>query len=486
MKRMKKGLAVICAALVFVMSVSAPAFAEKTRPKETLASLYIKEIANLVSEQYRFGAEKETMYEAVIDYIMQEHPELLEGAISAALSGLDDYSGYLNRKELENFDNIVDPSYVGIGVELEIMPEFIEIVSVMRNGPAAEAGVKAGDRILEINGEDASGFSIATAREKIVGVAGREIRLTLLRENEVFTVTMHTRKVSTESVYYTIVDRIGYIQIARFGTQTPYEVQEAFDKMNYEGIKNIIFDVRGNPGGQLSSVLNTLYKIVPSRKLLAVIDYYEGRNDTKFYSNAKFTTTDNQYLVLIDGDSASAAELFAGAIRDNKLGVLMGERSFGKGTVQEFAGLRSVGGFKLGDIKLTVAQYLLPGGECINKKGIVPDIRVKNEYRPVYREDFMPMVFDAKYSVGDEGDAILGIEQRMDALGYDVGEMDGVFDEALFQAVHQFQKDEGLFPYGVMDITTQTFLETTVQEKEVLVDLQLEAAFDYFTEKAGK
>ena len=486
MKQMKKGLAVLCAVLVFLTGTASVFANTSAQPEETLASLYVKEVVNLVSERYRFGAEKTEMYEAVIDYLMEKHPELLEGALSAALSGLDDYSGYLNRTELESFDNFVDPSYVGIGVELELMPEFIEIAGVMRNSPAQEAGIKAGDRILAINGEDATGFSIAAARERIVGVEGREVSLTLLRGNDVFTATMHTRKVSTESVYYTIVDRIGYIQVARFSSETSKEIEEALDKMKYEGIKNIIFDVRGNPGGQLQSVLKSLYKIVPDNRLVAIVDYYEGRNDVKFYSNSKFTKTDNKYVVLIDGDSASAAELFAGAIRDNKLGVLMGERSYGKGTVQEFTGLRSLGDFELGDIKLTVAQYLLPGGECINKIGLLPDITVKNEYQSLEREDFMPMVFDAKYRVGDEGDAVLAIEQRMDALGYNVGEIDGVFDETLEKAVYQFQKDEELFPYGVMDITTQTFLKNTVSETEVLVDLQLEAAFEYFTKKAGK
>ena len=154
--------------------------------------------------------------------------------------------------------------------------------------------------------------------------------------------------------------------------------------------------------------------------------------------------------------------------------------------MQEFLWLKSVGGLNLGDIKLTVAEYILPSGEKVNGKGIKPDIKIKNEYVPLVGEEFLPIKFEAKYKVGDSGDGVKAIEQRLDALGYQVGEIDGVFDEALELATYTFQADMNLFPYGVMDITTQTHLNNVADEAEVLKDYQLEAAFDYFTKKAVK
>lgn len=481
MKNWKRKTAAVVAACVLAVGACVPVTAE-----ESLQSMYVKDIVDAVAEQYRFDITKEEMYEAVVDYVMSEHPELLEGAIRAATDCLDPFSGYFDREELSSFSDYIEANYVGIGVEITRQPGYIEFTGITKKSPAERAGLKVGDRLLSVNGEDASGFSIDDAAQRVRGEAGTEVELTVLRGEERLSFTVTREKVSNSTVSYENKDGIGYLQIAKFSTGTPSEVKEALAYFDAAGLKNIIVDVRDNPGGELQSVLKVLYKFVPQNMPLTTIDYKDDSRDITFRSGADFKTTDRKLVVLVNEESASAAELFAGAIRDNKLGVLIGRRTYGKGSVQEFMGLRSMGGEKLGDIKLTVAEYTLPNGECIHKIGITPDIVVKNKTVPLVTEEFRAMDFAAKYTIGDEGDGVLAAEQRLKAFGYQVGEVDGIYDEETALAVKTFQENVGLYPYGVLDITTQTYLNNAAEEAEVLEDLQLEAALDYFENGAVK
>lgn len=481
MKQWKQKTAAIAAAFVLAAGMCVPAFAQaSSQPQENLQSRYIKDIADAVAEQYRFDITKEEMYEAVMDYVMGEHPELLEGAIRAVTGCLDPFSGYFDREELEGFGDYIEANYVGIGVEISREPGYIEFTGITRGSPAERAGLAVGDRLLAVNGEDATNFSINDAAQRVRGEVGTEVEITVLRGEEKLTFRVVREKVANTTISYEIIDGIGYLQIDKFSSGTPSEVKAALAYFDAAEIKNIIVDVRDNPGGELQSVLKVLYKFVPQNMPLTTIDYTDDRRDITFRSGADFKTTDKKLVVLVNENSASAAELFAGAIRDNKLGVLIGRRTYGKGSVQEFMGLRSIGGEKLGDIKLTVAEYTLPNGECIHKIGITPDITVKNKMVPLVKEEFQAMDFAAKYTVGDKGNGVLAAEQRLEAFGYQVGEVDGVYDEETALAVKTFQENVGLYPYGVLDITTQTYLNNVAEEAEVLEDLQLEAALDYF------
>ncbi len=486
MKKTVKKLILI--ALVFLMCIGSSmcVCAEGAYPEENLQARYIKDIAKTVSKLYKFGVTEEELYEAAVDYVMNENPELLEGAIRSMLGSLDKYSGYLDSQEVESFGNYIDRNYVGIGITITREIDYLEVTEVTPGGPAEAAGFLPGDKILSIDGEDARKFNIDMAAERVRGEEGTSVTITVLRGDEELTYTVIRAVVSVASSAYTIIDDIGYIKIVSFNHTTVDEVKKAFAEFDVAGIKKIIADVRDNPGGELQSVLKVLYKIIPDRMPITTIDYNGDERDLVFNSGADFKKTDRRYAVLVNKSTASAAELFAGAIRDNGLGTVIGEKTFGKGSVQEFLWLASLGGLNLGDIKLTVAEYVLPGGEKVHGKGITPDIKIKNKYVPLVNEEFLPIKFEAKYRVGDSGDGVKAIEQRLSGLGYQVGEIDGFFDEALELATYTFQADMDLFPYGVMDITTQTHLDNAANEAEVLNDLQLEAAFDYFKKKAVK
>ncbi|MBQ4516046.1 MAG: PDZ domain-containing protein [Clostridia bacterium] len=484
-KLSKKIIATVLGASIGICS-ALPAFAESAQPAETLESSYVKAIVDSVAERYRFNADKELMYEAVIDYVIGENPELLEGAIAAATSGLDQFSGYMDRETLSGFGDYISQNYVGIGVEITREPGYLEVAGVMMGSPAEAAGFKVGDKIIAIDGEDATGFSVDMAASKVRGEKGTQVAITVLRDGQKITLVANRDAVSASTLHYAKLEHCGYIKISQFNASTPMELEKALAYFDNHGTKKLIFDVRDNPGGELLGLLRCLYQLVPQDKLLTSIDYNGEDQDISYYSKAKFKTTDRKIVVLINKNSASAAELFAGAIRYNGLGVLMGERSHGKGTVQEFMGLRSMGGLKLGDIKLTVAEYSLPNGEFIHKKGLEPDIPIENKLLPLVSEDFKPITFEAKFKLGDSGESILAIKQRLDALGYQVGEVNDVFDKELELATYSFQQDAGLYPYGVMDITTQNFLNNVADKAKVLKDLQLDAAVAYFKEKAVK
>ncbi len=486
MKHMRKRILGFFLAFALIVSSCMPAFAEDSaRPEENLQARYIKDIVREVAKQYRFDVSESELYEAFTAYVMNEHPELLEGAIRAVTSDLDPFSGYYSRDELVGFGQFIEPNYVGIGIEITRAVGCLEITGVTPGSPAEAAGIKAGDQIATINGEDATHFNIDMAAERVRGEEGTTVNLGILREDQLLSFTVTRANIASITVTYETVDGIGYMKISQFNSTTPDDVKAALSSFDSQGVKQIIADVRDNPGGELNSVLKVLYQIVPEGMPLTTIDYNGEERDVTFCSNAKFKETDRTFVVLINENTASAAELFAGAIRENKVGITMGVRSYGKGTVQEFMGLNSLGGEKLGDIKLTVAEYTMPSGESIHKKGVEPDIEVKNQYTPFETEDLAPMVFEGKYTVGDSGDGVLAIEQRLDGLGYQAGELDGVFDEELELAVYSFQSDAGLYPYGVMDITTQTYLKNVCAEMKVLHDLQIEAAWDYFKDKAG-
>lgn len=478
----KKGIALLLTVLLLTTSFCS-VFAEEAK-EDSLEAHYIKTIVSTLAERYRFDITEKELYEAVMDYVMEKHPELLEGAIAAASGAMDPYSGYFDRESLQGFTQTINQEYVGIGVTVERQIGYVQISSVSPDGPAEKAGMLAGDRIMKVGGTDVTSYGVQEIADIIKGEAGTPVDITIERNGQEKTFTVIRAAVSSSTVSFRNLDGVGYLKISRFNSTTPDDVKEALRAFEYQDIKKIVIDVRNNPGGELGGVVKTLDLLVPKGKTLTSVKYNDERLDMTIKSNASFTRSDRELVVLANENSASAAELFAGAIKDNKVGTLVGVKTYGKGSVQEFLGLRSQGNLELGDIKLTVAEYFLPNGESIHGKGIEPDVKVKNRTVPVDTSAFEPMAFEAKYEEGDTGKGVLAIKQRLDVLGYFVGTVDETYDAETAVAVSTFQKQTKLYPYGVMDITTQTMLNTIITEAKVLVDEQLDYAIKLLTEAA--
>lgn len=473
---MKKKLLSIVLAIVLcfsVASVSAETVGETS-------ARYLNGIIDIIANHYKYGANKETMYEAVIEYIMEANPELLEGSISAATSVLDDYSVYYNASELTNFVSNVHQSYVGIGVTVQKSTNGFMVVEVNKSGGAYAAGVCVGDEIVAVNGEGVTQISIDEVVAKIQGDAGTVVTVEFLRGPSHITLDIERKKINIETVAHEIIGDVGYIYISSFATSTSESLKKALENIEEEHrLKKIIIDVRDNPGGELSSVISILEQFVPEGKTLVKFEYKNEKQNRTIKSKAPFTRAHNREIVILANEnSASASELFAGTMQYYKLAKVVGETSFGKGSMQEMIGLIDPPGLNLGDIKLTMAEFLKPDGSKINGVGIEPDVRVKNKFLDFDDSVLTPMTISNRYTIGDTHDDVLAIEERLEVLGYNTGVVDGVYDNLTYQATKNFQADNNLYPYGVMDYTTQAALNSEIDNCEIEQDTQLEKALE--------
>lgn len=481
-RKISKILTSLLLTIVIIITSLVPALAEEQ--KQITEKEYLEAIIKMIMTEYKFDVNETDIYRDIVEYVLNEKPELLEGMIEASTKSLDEFSEYYSQEDLKSFLQRIDQEYVGIGVVVERITGGIHISQVIPGGSAELAGLKTGDILFSVNGEDATNFSINEAAERIKGKEGTFVNISVRRDGKILDFKIIRLAVSAGSVAYSEFEGgVGYIQIVSFNSQTPDEVKKALDFFETKKIKKIIVDVRDNPGGELGGVLGVLYQFVPRGKRLLTIDYKMQGYDLKIDSQAEFTKTDKEVVVLVNENSASASEVFAGGIMYNNVGVTVGTKTYGKGSVQEFVGLFSLPQHQLGDMKLTVAEYTLPNGESIHKKGITPTHKVKNVYEDVDTNGIMPLLYDKKYTVGDSGYGVLAIKQRLALLGYHIPEVNEVFDEETAVAVKSFQANTELYPYGVCDFTTQKKLGEIVEEAQVLVDKQLDKAYEILTGK---
>ena len=312
------------------------------------------------------------------DYVEEvDDKELLENAIRGMLSGLDPHSSYLNDEEFKDLQIGTTGEFGGLGIEVGMEAGFIKVISPIDDTPAERAGVQAGDLIIRLDDEPVKGKSLSDAVKIMRGKPGSKIVLTIIREGEEkpLKITIVRAVIKVTSVKSRMLDKgFGYIRVTQFQSNSgPNLVKAASElKKEYGGpLKGMVLDLRNNPGGVLSAAV----QISDAFMEKGLIVYTEGRvNDSKLRFNAApGDVLDGMPLViLINGGSASASEIVAGALQDHKRAILMGTRSFGKGSVQTIMPAR--GGTA---IKLTTARYFTPNGRSIQAEGIDPDIIVK-------------------------------------------------------------------------------------------------------------
>lgn len=469
---------IISIVLLVIMCLSCVGVSAETQGEA--ASRYLTGILDIVARDYKYDISKEELYAAALDYLIKNNPELLEGAFSAATEKLDDYSVYYNANELSDFVTYVNQTYVGIGVTVQKSDNGCLVTDVNKNGGAYTAGVLTGDELVAIDGVSLSGMAISDITSLIQGNEGTSVLVDILRNDAIIPLEITRKKVIIETVSHEIVEKVGYIKIDSFAEETAEEVKAALDDIEeVNKLNKIIIDLRDNPGGELYSVIKTLSLFVPKGKTLVKFEYKNPEYNYEIKSTASFTRAHNRKIVILaNNKSASAAELFAGTMQCYKLAQVVGERTFGKGSMQEMVGIIDPPQFELGDIKLTVAEFLKPDGGKINKVGVKPDISVKNKLQDFDESALTPMTIEKRYTIGDEAADVLAIEERLAALGFRVGEVDGVYDKLTYQATLNFQGYAGLHPYGVMDYTTQAALQDAIEDLEIEIDVQLKKAFE--------
>ena len=301
---------------------------------------------------------------------------LLENAIKGMLSNLDPHSAYLGPEDFAELQESTSGEFGGLGIEVGTEDGNIKIVSPIDDTPASKAGIQAGDFIVKINGQPTRGLSMTEAVDKMRGKIGQKITLTLVRNGGTpFDVTLTRANIQVKSVKAQLLeDGYGYIRITQFQVKTGEEVAAALSKLRRENgnkrLKGIILDLRNNPGGVLQSAVEVVDHFITK----GLIVYTKGRianSELRFSATGKDLSEGVPLVVLINGGSASASEIVAGALQDQKRGVVMGTTSFGKGSVQTVLPLNNDRA-----LKITTALYFTPNGRSIQAQGIVPDIEV--------------------------------------------------------------------------------------------------------------
>lgn len=324
--------------------------------------------------------------EMIGEYYLEdaEEPALEQGVYKGMIEALGDpYSTYYSQEELEDLQNKTQGIYYGIGarVGIDADTQLPRIASVIEGTPAQEAGLMAGDLLYEVDGTSVQGMDLNSAVALVKGDEGTIVHLTVIREGEAdyLEFDVERRKLENETVTCEMLeDGIGYIQIQEFDDVTVDQFEEALTACRSEGMQGLVLDLRGNPGGNLSTVCEIARMMLPE----GLIVYTEDKNgEREEYTCDGTRQLEMPLVVLVDANSASASEILAGAIKDYGIGTLVGTTTFGKGIVQRI--------MKLSDgsaVKLTVSKYYTPKGNNIHEIGISPDVEVPFESEP-YLED---------------------------------------------------------------------------------------------------
>ena len=300
---------------------------------------------------------------------------LLENAIKGMLSNLDPHSAYLEPDAFRDLQESTSGEFGGLGIEVGTEDGFIKVISPIDDTPASAAGIQPGDLIVKIDGQPTKGLSMIEAVDKMRGKAGSKIELSLVREGgKPFDVVLTRAVIKVRSVKSQLLeDNYGYVRVTQFQVNTGEEVGKALNKLrknNGNKLRGLVLDLRNNPGGVLQAAVEVSDHFLKK----GLIVYTEGRianSELRFSADPADASEGVPLVVLINGGSASASEIVAGALQDHKRGVLMGTDSFGKGSVQTVLPLNNDRA-----LKLTTALYFTPNGRSIQAQGIVPDIEV--------------------------------------------------------------------------------------------------------------
>lgn len=283
----------------------------------------------------------------------------------------DPYTEFFNKEESKAFEEELNGSFQGIGAELGKEGTNIVIISPIAGSPAEKAGVRAGDVIVLINDEPTSDISITEAVKKIRGAAGTNVKLTLSRDGQKVELTITRAQIDIPSVKWEIKDGVGVLTISRFSDDTVTLAEQAANEFVSKGVKGVVLDLRSNPGGLLDASV-ALSSFWLKKDDVVLLEKRGGKIEKTFKANSNNILRGIKTVVLINGGSASASEITAGALHDNKVATLMGEKSYGKGSVQQIVQLSNDS-----SIKVTIARWFTPADKNIDKEGIAPDTEVK-------------------------------------------------------------------------------------------------------------
>lgn len=439
-KSMRWGACIVLTLLMLFAAVAGPAWASEAQvfgPDDlgnlirTLESLY----AGQVSEE-----------------------ALVEGAVRGMTAALGDkYSVYMTPEEYAAFSQEIEGQYVGIGISFEMTQSGAKITSVFSGSPAAEAGLASGDTITAVDGVPVGNLSLDEVRSRIVGPEGTKVVLDVTSEDtrETRVVTLYRRVVNLTTVTYKALGDVAYIRIDAFYERTGSDFDVAVKDAINTGKKGLVLDLRDNGGGLVSEALRVAADILPAGPIVRVYDRSEGVMEY----DAPGPGIGMPVVVLVNRNTASAAEIVAAAVQDSGQGILLGEKTYGKGSMQGFVPVGD------GAIKLTVAHYVSPRNRTIDGIGLTPDYAMAS-LPGVNSPNFDYLDGSRTLALGDVGLDVLNLQQILISLGIgSIRNAKGGYDADTQQAVKDLQRQTGLSESGVFGQAELNSLRQLVQAK---------------------
>ena len=345
-------------------------------------------LSNLLSANNQNLYKKLDIFGDVFDIIKNNYvnevddEQVIENAINGMLQYLDPHSGYMNSEIYTEMQEETKGQFGGLGIEVTMENGYVKVISPIDDTPAAKAGMRPGDYITHIDGEEVLGKSLQDAVEKLRGPIGSKIKITVVRlgEDKPLIITIKRAVITVQAVKYRPEGKVGYIRLISFSEQADKGIKKAIKNLKKEiGINNLtgyVLDLRNNPGGLLDQSTKVTNNFLSSGEIVSI----KGRDkkDISRFSASKGDLTNGMPLiVLINKGSASASEIVAGALQDHKRAIIVGSQSYGKGSVQTIFPLKDFSA-----IRMTTALYYTPSGDSIHKIGITPDIEVETKYNP--------------------------------------------------------------------------------------------------------
>ncbi len=322
-----------------------------------------------------FGEVLEKINDEYVDEINQS--ESMDSAINGLLQSLDPYSAYMSPEIFEEMQTETSGEFGGLGIEVTMESGVVKVISPIDETPASKAGLKAGDYIVKINGVQVQGKSLSEAVDLMRGPVGSGIELTVRRRGEKKALTFNIIRevIQVQSVKSEIIDEnIGYLRLTSFNDNSSDQIEKQIKKLKKnKNLNSFILDLRNNPGGLLSQAIKISDFFLENGEIVSTKSRKKSEN-RKWFAKKGDIADGKTLLVLINYGSASASEIVAGALKDHKRAIIIGENSFGKGSVQSIIPLKNRGA-----IRLTVSKYYLPSGKSISEVGVRPDIEVNEE-----------------------------------------------------------------------------------------------------------
>lgn len=355
------------------------------------SAAYVREVLELVNNQY--------VEPGRVDY-----RELTKSALQGMVASLDPHSEFMDARDYAELREEIHSEFGGIGVQVEMQEGQVVVIAPIAGSPGEEAGILRGDRIISVDGEPLTETTIDAVVSRLRGQPGTPVDVGFFRPNteREFSVRIVRELIRVESVREVrlLPDGTGYINLAQFSERSGEEVRQALRQLTEQGMTALILDLRNNPGGLLTTAVEVAEPFFPRNELIVYTQGRQAADREEFRSNLRGEPIAVPVAVLINGGSASAAEIVAGALKDTRRAVIVGERSFGKGSVQSI--------FRLNEgeaLRLTTARYFTPGGQTIHERGVTPDVELvmtpqedRNLARQRARPDLTdPREFEARF-----------------------------------------------------------------------------------------